>query len=141
MALAASLKVNLGAAAGPTFVMGSATVDIVFLPSNSLDLRRVLNSSRGKSRKSAAMRSSGSTPVSTWRGLSSDRASKASTARFSCSIWLASWSRGGRERLGMGTLHARAQVAERAKLQLLHRTLGLAHLLRYFLNAFLLHEA
>src|ERR1700726_1675661 len=141
MALAASLKVNLGTAAGRTFVMGSATVDIVFLPCNSSDLTRVLNSSRGKSRKSAAMRTSGSTLASTWGGLPSDRASKASTAWFSCSILLASLSRGFRERLGIGTLHSRPQGGERSKLQLLHRALGLPDLPPSFLNAFLLDEA
>src|SRR5260370_23888646 len=141
MALAASLKVNLGTAARRTFVMASATVDIVFLPSHSADLSRVLNSSRGKARKSAAMRTSGSTLASTWGGLPSDRASKASTARFSCSILLASWSRGFRERLGIGTLHSRPQGGERSKLQLLHRPLGLADLLRHFLNTFLFDEA
>src|ERR1700730_1883724 len=141
MALAASLKVNLGTAAGRRFVMGSATVDIVFLPSNSADLSRVLNSSRGKSRKSAAMRNSGSTLASTSGGLPSERASTASTAWFSCSLLLASLSRGFRERLGMGTLHSPPQGGERSKLQLLHRTLGLADLLRYLLNTFLLDEA
>src|ERR1700730_697095 len=141
MALAASLKVNLGTAAGRTFVMGSATVDIVFLPCNSSDLTRVLNSSRGKSRKSAAMRTSGSKLASTWGGLPSDPASKASRAWLSCSILLASLSRGFRERLGMGTLHSRPQGGERSKLQLLHRTLGLADLLRHLLDTFLLDEA
>src|SRR5216684_415445 len=141
MALAASLNVNLGTAAGRTFVMGSATVDIVFLPSDSSDVSRVLNSSRGKSRKSAAMRSSGSTLAATLGGFPSERASRASTAWFSCSILLPSWSRGFRERLGIGTLHSRPQGGECSKLQLLHRTLGPANPLRHLLNTFLLDEA
>src|SRR6267143_1333838 len=89
----------------------------------------------------ATKRTSGSTLASTLGGLPSDRASKASTAWFSCSILFASLSRGFRERLGIGTLHSRPQGGERSKLQLLHRTLGLADLLRYFLNTFLLDEA
>src|ERR1700726_178916 len=130
MALAASLKVNLRTAAGRTLVMGSATADIVSLPSNSSDSSRFLNSSRGKSCKSAAMRTSGSTLAPTGGGLRSDRASQASTAWFSCSILLASLSRGFRERLGIGTLHSRPQGGECSKLQLLYRTFGLADLLR-----------
>src|SRR5260370_3597039 len=141
MALAASLNVNLGTAARATFVMGSATVDIVFLPFDSSDLSRALNSSRGKPRKSAAMRSNAVTLATTLGGLPSERASRASTARFSCSILSPSWSRGFRERLGIGTLHSRPQGVECSKLQLLHRTLGLANLLRHLLNTFLLDEA
>src|SRR6266404_2416759 len=120
--------------------MGSATVLIVFLPSSSSDFNRALNSSRGRLSKSAAIRTKGSTLASTLGGLPSARASKASTARFSCSIFFASLFFGFRERLGIGTLHARPQAAQRAELQLLHRAFSLANFPRHFLDASLLDE-
>src|SRR5580704_4498896 len=120
--------------------MGSATVLMVFLPSSNSDFSRALNSSRGKSRNSLAMRSSGSTLVSTFAGLPYARATINSTALFSCSIFFASPFPGPRERLGIGTLHARPQTCQRAKLQLLHSAFRLADLPRHFLNTFLLHE-
>src|SRR5580658_5033629 len=137
-----------------TVVIGSATVLIVFLPPSNSDLSRTLNSSRGKSRKPAATRTSGSTLASTFAGLPSARANNTSTARFRCSIFFASLFRGllfrgslfrgsfggFRERLGIGTLHARPQARQRAELQLLHRAFGLANLPRHFLNAFLFHK-
>src|SRR5580658_4499480 len=137
-----------------TVVIGSATVLIVFLPPSNSDLSRTLNSSRGKSRKPAATRTSGSTLASTFAGLPSARANNTSTARFRCSIFFASLFRGllfrgslfrgsfggPRERLGIGTLHARPQTRQRAELQLLHRAFRLADLPRHFLNAFLFHE-
>src|SRR5580693_10181238 len=113
---------------------------MVFLPSSNSDLSRALNFSRGRSRKSAARRTSGLTLASTFAGLPSDRASSASTARFSCSTFFASPFGGFRERLGIGTLHARPQARQRAELQLLHRAFGLANLPRHFLNAFLFHK-
>src|SRR5580698_10967227 len=113
---------------------------MVFLPSSNSDLSRALNFSRGRSRKSAARRTSGSTLASTFAGPPSDRASSASTARFSCSTFFASPFGGFRERLGIGTLHARPQARQRAELQLLHSAFGLADLPRHFLNAFLFHE-
>src|SRR5580700_11134324 len=117
---------------------------MVFLPSSSSDLSRALNFSRGRLRKFAARRASGSTLASTFAGLPSDRVSNTSTARFSCSAFLASLFRGlfggFRERLGIGTLHARPQTRQRAELQLLHRAFRLADLPRHFLNAFLFHE-
>src|SRR5580658_4285105 len=145
MALAGSLKVNLGVAIGRTDTTGGATALIAFLPSSNSDLSLVLNSSRGRPRKSAATRTSGSTFASSFAGLPSVLASRAFTARFNCSIFFVSWFRGllfplPRERLGIGTLHARPQAAEGAELQLLHRAFRLANLPRYFLNAFLLHE-
>src|SRR6202035_674991 len=91
-------------------------------------------------RKSAATCTSGSTDVSTLGGLPPALASKASTARFNCSIFLASFLPGFRERLGIGTLQARPQTAKRAELQLLHRAFGLTDLPRHFLNAFLVHK-
>src|SRR5258708_1803301 len=140
MALAASLKVILGLALVRTDTTGSATVLIAFLPSNNSALSRILNSFRGRSRRPEATRTSGSTLGSTFEGLPSSRVSKASTARFSCSIFLASLLRGFRERLGIGTLHARPQAAQCAELQLLHRAFGFADLPRHFLDTFLFHE-
>src|SRR4029077_15502080 len=78
--------------------------------------------------------------ASTFAGLPSARASNKSTARFNCSIFFGSWLRGFRERLGIGTLHARAQAAEGAELQLLYCALGLADLPCHFLNALLPHD-
>src|SRR5260370_20232891 len=125
--------------------MGSATVLMVYLPSSNSDFSRVLNSSRGRLRKSAATSTRGSTIASTFGSLPSARASKVSTAWFNCSIFLASLFPGSffplpRERLGIGTLHARPQTAKRAELQLLHRAFALADFPRHFLDAFLFHE-
>src|SRR5580700_6208640 len=125
--------------------IGSATALIVFLPCSNSDLSRALNSSRGRSRKLAATRTRGSMAASVFAGLPSAPVNMASTARFSCSICFMSFLRGSflpgfRERLGIGTLHARPQSAEGAELQLLHGTFGLANLPRHFFNAFLLHE-
>src|SRR5258708_8727595 len=140
MAFAASLKVILGLALARTDTTGSATVLIAFLPSNNSALSCILNSFRGRSCRPAATRISGSTLGSTFAGSPSARVSKASTALFSCSIFLASLFRGFRERLGIGTLHARPQAAQRAELQLFHRAFGFANLPHHFLNPFLLHE-
>src|SRR5216684_6000201 len=153
MALAASLNVNLGLAPIRTAAIGSATVLIVFLPSNNSVFSLVLNPSRGKSRRSAAMRTSGSMLASNLGSVPSFRTSNRSTVRFSCSIFLASifasifasffrgsFFPGFRERLGIGTPQSRSQRAERAKLQLLHRALGLANFPRHFLDALLFHE-
>src|SRR5258708_5152336 len=139
MALAASLKVKRGDATAETAAMGSATVDILLLPSN-LDFSRALKFSRGRSRRSAAMRTRGSTLASSLGSLPSARASNTSTARFSCSIFFASLFPGFRERLGIGIPQSRPQSAERAELQLLHSALGLADLPRHFFDALLLHE-
>src|SRR5580692_1244910 len=145
MALAGSLKANLGVATGRTETTGGATALMAFLPPSNSDLSLVLNSSRGRPRKSAATRTSGSTLASSFAGFPSVLASSASTARFNCSIFFAWLFRGRflplpRERLGIGTLHARPQAAEGAELQLLHCAFRLANLPRHFLNAFLLHE-
>ncbi len=104
-----------------TFVTGSATVDIRFLPPNS-DFNRALKLALGRLRKSAAMRTRGSISAApafvsfSRSNRPSFRASIASTALFSCSIFLVSSFPGFRERLGIGTLHARPQAAERAEL-------------------------
>src|SRR5579864_6786956 len=100
---------------------------MIFPPSNS-DFSLVLKLSRGRSRRSAAMRTRGSIPGSALPTLPSLRASIASKALLSCSIFFVSLFPGFRERLGIGTLHARPQTAERAELQLLHCTLSLADL-------------
>ena len=47
----------------------------------------------------------------------------------------------GRERLGIGTLHASAQVLQRAELQLFYCALGTSQGLRNFTNTLLLGEA
>src|SRR5580700_9062700 len=130
--------------------IGSATALIILLPCSNSDLSRALNSSRGRSRKLAATRTRGSMAASAFGGLPTTRKSMASIARFSCSICLVSFFfrsifprsplPGFRERLGIGTLHARPQSAEGAELQLLHGTFGLADLTRHFFNAVLLHE-
>src|SRR5258708_15222681 len=133
MAAAAFLNDKRGDALVRTAVTGSATVDIRFLPSNS-DFRRVLKLSRGKLRRSAAIRNRGAIPASTFGALPSARDSIASTALSSCSIFFVSLLPGFpgfRERLGIGTLHSRPQAGERAELQLLHRTLSLTNLPRH----------
>src|SRR6204780_2234067 len=122
----------------------SATVDICFLAPNS-DFNRALKVALGRLRKSAAMRTSGSTSLAAFAGRPSFRASIESRALFSCSIFFCSALflppfPGFRERLGIGTLHARPQTRECAKLQLLHRTLSLANLPRHFLDAFFFHK-
>src|ERR1700735_155570 len=133
-------------------VTGSATVVIVFfslLPS-STDFSRALScalkSARGKSRNAAAMRNSGSVPASILAALPAVRDSIDSTAWLSRSSLRSSfffWPpfSGCRERLGIGTLHARSKCCERAELQLFHRAFALANFLRDFLDAFFLHEA
>src|SRR5437879_12861261 len=107
--------------------MGSATVLIVLLPSSNSDFNRVLNSSRGRLSKSAAIRTKGSMLASTLGGLPSARASKASTALFSCSIFCASLFFGFRVCLGIGPLHSRPQAAQLSESQLLHRAFCLAN--------------
>src|SRR6202522_779444 len=150
MSFAASLKVNLGVAVVRTAVTGSATLVIFFLsfllPSNSDSscvLSCALKSARGRSRNAAAMRTSGSIPVSTLPALPSARDSIASTALLSWSILRGSpfppFS-GCRERLGIGTLHARSKCCEGAELQLLDRAFALANFLRDFLDAFFFQE-
>src|ERR1017187_8756247 len=115
MALAAFLNVKLGDATRGALTAGSATADIVFLPSNS-DFSRALKLSRGKARRPAAIRPNGPLPAVALGALPSVRASIASTAWLSRSIFLVSLFPGFRERLGIGTLHARPQTAERAEL-------------------------
>src|SRR5579863_2654347 len=120
MALAGSRNANLGDADTRTAGTGSATVDIRFFPPNS-DFNRALKLALGRLRNSAATRRSGSISAATFGGLPSVRASIDSTAWLSCSIFFWSsllWSLlpGFRERLGIGTLHARAQTRERAEL-------------------------
>src|SRR5580693_3376011 len=134
-------------------VTGSATVVIVFFsllfPSSSdfsCCLSRALKSARGKSRNAAAMRTSGSIPASTLATLPSARDSIASTAWLSRSILRRSsffWPpfSGCRERLGIGTLHARSKCRQGAELQLFHRAFALANFLRDFLDAFFFYEA
>src|SRR5258708_2012710 len=142
MAAAAFLNDKRGDALVRTAVTGSATVDIGFLPSNS-DFRRVLKLSRGKSRRSAAIRSRGAIAASAFGALPSVRDNIASTALLSCSIFFVSLPPGFpgfRERLGIGTLHSSPQTGESAELQLLHRALGLANVPRYLLDTFLLHK-
>src|SRR5271157_3410380 len=142
MALAGSRNANLGDALMRTAATGSATVDISFFPPNS-DFNLALKLALGRLRNSAAMRTRGSMPDSTFGGLPSTRANIASTALLSCSIFFCSFPGfllPERERLGIGTLHARPQAAERAELQLLHRALSLANLPRHVLNTFLLDK-
>src|ERR1700693_383305 len=120
---------------------------MIFLPSSNSAFSPVLNSSRGRPRRSAARRTRGSRSVSSFGSLPSAWTSKTSTARFNCStFFFASLPRGSffpwfRERLGIGTLQARPQTAQGPELQLLHRALGLANLPRHFLYAFLLHKS
>src|SRR6266849_9643478 len=96
------------------------------------DLRRTLKFSRGRSRSSTAMRIRGNSSRSSDGGTAPGLARSAVTAWSSCSI---------RERLGIGTLHARPQIFEGAELKLLHGSLGSSELLGNFANAFLLNEA
>src|ERR1700722_3530284 len=114
-------------------------VAIVFFPSNC-DFNRALKLALGRLRNSAAMRTSGSISASAFGACPSVRASMASTALFSCSIFLLSLFPDCRERLGIGTLHARSQSVDGSELQLCHRAFGLANLPRDFLDAFLLHK-
>src|SRR5947209_2623638 len=144
MALAGSRKAILGDAVVRTAVTGSATVDISFFPSNS-DFNRALKLSRGRLRNSAATLTKGSISGSVFPGLLSDRPSIVSMLRFSSSTFLLSFFPGSffpgpRERLGIGTLHARPQTAERAELQLLHRAFSFANLPRHFFNTFLFYK-
>src|SRR5579859_5250843 len=120
MALAGSRKANLGDALVRTAETGSATVDMRFVPPNS-DFNRALKRAFGRLRNSAAMRTRGSISADTFGGLPSARASIDSTDLLSCSTFLRSSLfrsplPGFRERLGIGTRHARAQTAERAEL-------------------------
>src|ERR1700735_637115 len=115
MAFAASRKVNLGLALVRLMTTGSERLDVFFLPSHA-DLSRALKLSRGRPRRSAAMRSSGSIPASPFGALPSVRASIASRALSRCPIFFESSFPGFRERLGIGTLHARPQTVERAEL-------------------------
>src|SRR5215831_7475392 len=119
MALAGSRNANLGAAVVRTAATGSATVDIRFLPPNS-DFNRALKLALGRLRKSAAMRTKGSISAPDFDTRPSLRASIASSALLSCSIFWPPFFPGSlpgcRERLGIGTLHARLQRAQRAKL-------------------------
>src|SRR5208282_2419048 len=140
IAFAASLKVNRGTAAGRTAAgTGTVSVAIFFFPS-SCDFNRALKLALGRLRNSAAMRTNGSISLSTFGPRPSVRASMASTAWFSRSIFFASPLPGFRERLGIGTLHARPQTCQRTELQLLHRAFRLADLPRHFLDTFLLHK-
>src|SRR5579862_6905366 len=110
--------------------------DIGFLPLSS-DFNRALKLALGRLRKSAAMRTSGSISAPAPRTRPSFfAANMASTAWFSCSIFFGSPFPGFRERLGIGTLHARPQCRQCAKLQLFHRAFGLAYFPRHFLDAF-----
>src|SRR6478609_1123015 len=105
------------------------------------DLSLALKSSRGSWRSSAATCNSGSnsgSPVATV------------TTRVARS-WVTAWSSWsislrlgilcfGRERLGIGSLHAGTQVLQGAELQLFYRALAASQGLRDFTNAFLLGE-
>src|SRR5271165_427320 len=119
MALAGSRKANLGDAVTRTAATGSATVDIRFPLCNS-DFNRALKLSLGRLRISAARRTKGSISAAALLILPSLRAIMASTAWFSCSIFFWSVLLGpplpGRERLGIGTLHARPQRRQGAEL-------------------------
>src|ERR1700740_967103 len=115
MALAVSRNVSLGAADFRAVATGSATVDIRFLPPSS-DFNRALKLALGRLRKSAAMRTSGSIPAAVVRTWPSLRANIASRALFSCSIFCLPPFPECRERLGIGTLHARLQRSQGAKL-------------------------
>src|SRR5438874_10479607 len=110
MALAGSRNAILGDAVVRAAATGSATVGIGFLPVSS-DFNRALKLASGRLRNSAAMRTSGSIVLSILGGTPSARESMASNAVWSCSIFGSLFS-GFRERLGIGTLHARAQAAE-----------------------------
>src|SRR5205085_2776770 len=139
IALAASLNANLGDAVVRTPATGSATVDIRFLPSSS-DFNRALNIAFGRLRNSAAMRTNGSSSGPIFPTCPSFRAIICSSARFNCSIFFVSPFPGCRERLGIGTLHARPQTGQGPELQLLHSAFCLANLPRYFFDAFLFYE-
>src|SRR5712692_2572760 len=97
------------------------------------DLRAALKSGRGKSRKICAIGiSRARLGFGSFSG-SGDRATSiVSIARSSCSAG---------ERLGMTTLHLRAQALQSAELELLDRAFGLAKLPSDFADAAFLDEA
>src|SRR6185369_14836957 len=88
------------------------------------DLSRALKSSRGSWRSSAAMRSSGSNSGSSVCSLAFGAARSSVTDWSSWSIINLVGTLFGRERLGIGTLHAGTQILQSAELKLLYRTLG-----------------
>src|SRR5712692_3595969 len=135
MAAAAFLTERYDVAVWRTAAGDSAKVATDDFLSKS-DLRRLLKFSRGRSRKSAAMRRSGARFGSTRRS-SASGGTILGCASIACTAW-SSWSI--RERLGIGTLHLRSQLIERAELKLLHCPLGASKLLRNFMDAPLLHK-
>src|SRR5579864_8772046 len=113
---------------------GFAELAIDVLLSKSA-FRRALKFSRGISRKSSAMRSSGARLRSKSFPSPARLPAGASMACTACSSWSI------RERLAMCALQAFAQFLQCAELQLLYRSFRPAQLLRNLSNAPLLHEA
>src|SRR5215813_8437788 len=131
MAFAVFLNAILGAAVVRTAAIGAVVVAIAVLLCKS-DLRRSMNSVRGRSRSSLARRTRGAISGST-------SATPASRFASSCVIAASSWS--NRERLDTGTLHQRPKFLQSSKLKLFDCSFAAAHLLRNFPDALLLHEA
>src|SRR5271165_5554350 len=94
------------------------------------DFRLALKLSRGSSRRSRAMASSASTSVSSPAG-------GAEPVRSASSAW-SNWSNWFRS--GMTALHTRAQILDRAELELLDGSFTAAELQRHFANAALVDE-
>src|SRR3989442_14941388 len=134
MAAAAFLTRRCGVAVWRMAATGSATLAIDALLSKS-DLRRALKSSRGRSRNSAARRSSGATRAFT-TGSGVSRWTMACTASSSCSI-----------RLRLAILFTqlftdlRPQRLQATELKLLHSALGALELMGDFADTFLLSKA
>src|SRR5215831_13856055 len=130
MALAALLKAILGAADMWATATGSAVVDIAVLLSKS-DLSRSINSARGRSRSSLAIRTRGAISASIPATGVLGEASRLVIARSSLS---------NRERLGIGTLHICTKFLKGAELQLLDGALGTLQFQGYFTNALLFRK-
>src|SRR6185437_10564075 len=141
MAFAALLKLRRENATIRTEATGSVVVAMDDFLSKS-DLRRALKSSRGNRRSSAAMCNSGNSSGSADATVTTGAARSWVTAWSSWSISLRFGNlRLGRERLGIGTLHAGTQVLQGPELQLFYRAFGASQGLRDFTNTFLLGEA
>src|SRR5690348_10990140 len=96
-----------------------------------LDFSCCLNSSRGRPRNSAATLSRGASSAS------AEGNSESGWESSACTAW-SSWS--ALERLGMGPPHARPQVFQSAKLELLDGSFAAAQFLRNVAHALLLHK-
>src|ERR1700730_6137223 len=141
MAFAALLKLRRENATIRTEATGSVVVAMDDFLWRS-DLRRALKSSRGSRRSSAAMCSNGNSSGSAEPTVTTGPARNWVTAwsNWSTSCLLGNL-RLGRERLGIGTLHAGTQVLQGTELQLFYCAFGASQGLRDFTNTFLLGEA